>query len=112
MVRNPDGAPPAFQTANDIADPLATLLEFAENEIEVYPNPASDQLHVTLPAHEKETTLFIQNQFGRTVWSEKFDSQRRTASISLDGQNFQSGIYYMICLSNGNVKTERFVIEK
>jgi len=112
MVRNSGGAPPAYQAESNITDPLATFQVVAENEIEVYPNPASDQLHITLPEREQETTLFIQNQFGQTIWAEKFESQRSTATISLDGQNFQSGIYYLICLSNGEVTTRRFIVEK
>jgi len=112
IVRTGWEAPPAFQAESDNTDPLAAFQEFAENEFEVYPNPANDQLHITLPENDGETTLLIQNQFGHTVWSEKIESQRRTATISLDGQSFQSGIYYLICLSNGEVKTERFVIDK
>lgn len=105
-------APPAFQTSNDITDPLATIKTVPENEIEVYPNPASDELNVTLPEFENVTTLFIQNQFGRTVWTERIESQRRNVIINLDEHSFQSGIYYLICLSNGEVKTQRFVVEK
>ncbi|HUR29789.1 MAG TPA: T9SS type A sorting domain-containing protein [Saprospiraceae bacterium] len=107
MVRN-DGTPPI---AFSIPVNESTLVP-EEMELEIFPNPASDQLHVTLPMREKETTLFIQNQFGRTVWSEKIDSQIRTATINVDRQRFQSGIYYLISLSNGEVKTKRFVIDK
>jgi hypothetical protein len=112
MVRNGDDPLPAIQIGSEITEPLATFREVAESEIEVYPNPASDQLHITIPERVKETTLFIQNQFGRTVWSEKVDSHRSTATINLDGQYFQSGIYYLICFYDGEVKTERFVIDK
>ena len=111
LVRNGE-APPAFQQPVQIIDPVESSHPFAADGLQVYPNPAKDQLHITLPEHEKVTTLFIQNQFGRTLWSEKFDSHRRTTTINLDGQSFQSGFYFLICLSNGNVLTSRFVIEK
>ncbi len=107
MVRNEGTPPPAFSIPDNESTSVIEGME-----LEIFPNPASDELHIDFPESEKETTLFIQNQFGRTVWSEKFEPLRRSATISFDGQNFQSGIYYLICLSNGEVKTERFIVDK
>jgi hypothetical protein len=111
IVRTGD-APPAFQSVSDLPDPVAAFHKMAEYNLEIYPNPATDQLHINLPENDTEITLFIQNQFGQTVWSEKFESQRRNAIISLDGQGFQSGMYYLICPSNGEVETKQFVVDK
>jgi hypothetical protein len=113
IVRNSSEAPPpAFQAQRDIPDPIATFQEVAVDEIEVYPNPANDELHITFPERDKETTLFIQNQFGRTVWSQQIESQRRGATINLNGREFQNGIYFIICLSDDKVDTKQFIIEK
>jgi len=112
LVRNGSEGPPPFQAGNVITDPLASFQEVAGNEIEIYPNPASDQLHVTIPQHEKETTLFIQNQYGQSVWAEKFGPDTRSATISLSGQHIQSGIYSLILLSNNEVHAKRLIIER
>lgn len=107
MVRNTGTPPPAFSTPfNESTSVIQGM------ELEIFPNPASDVINVKFPDLIKPGVLIIQDQFGRTVWTEKFESQRRTATINLDGQSFQSGIYYLICLSNGEVKTIRFVIDK
>lgn len=112
LVRNDSEDLPAFQQPEDINNPLASFHALDKGELALYPNPANDQLHVTLPGHEKESTLFIQNQYGHTMWSGKVESQRRTATINLEGQHFSNGIYFLICVSNGDVVTERFIIEK
>jgi len=112
LVRNGSEGPPAFQAEEDITDPLAAFHEVAGDEFEIYPNPAKDQLYINLPENDKTITLFIQNQYGRTVWSEIVESQQRTVSINLISHNFQSGIYYLICLSNGEVVTRQLIISK
>ncbi|HUR31690.1 MAG TPA: T9SS type A sorting domain-containing protein, partial [Saprospiraceae bacterium] len=107
LVANSSEAPVQF------ASPVARhTLSDTSPDVELFPNPAQDQLNINLPVSEKEITLFIQNQFGRTVWSEKFESFRRTASITLDEYKFPTGIYYLIWISNGEVRTQRFIIEK
>jgi hypothetical protein len=107
MVRYSGTPPPAFSIPVNESTPVIEGME-----LEIFPNPASDMINVNFPDLSEPRVLVIQDQFGRTLWSEKFESQRRTATISLDGRNFQSGMYYLICLSNGEVKTTQFVIEK
>jgi hypothetical protein len=100
--------PPAYNVAGTPFKPDASNF----NAFEIYPNPAKDVLQVTLPPSEKDMTFVIQNQFGKTIWSDKVDSLRSSMNIHLDGNQFQNGIYYLVCLINGEIQTKRFVIAK
>lgn len=91
-----------------IADSLEAarivLVEEMKKEIKIYPNPASDVLHI-------ESTLPLQfitliNEEGKIVREESMQSSVK--EISLDG--FANGIYYLNYIMNGKVETKKIVV--
>ncbi len=64
-----------------------------ENQLDVYPNPTSQELHIKL--HQKESKPFdirLYDVLGRMVYEQKSCSQKKV-TISLEGLNLSPGIY-------------------
>jgi hypothetical protein len=73
-------------------------------EVNVYPNPASDQLTISAP--QMNGTLIISNALGRTVYSDQFSGQT-TIPVS----DLAPGIYLARISDEKQVVTREFVVQ-
>ena len=78
-------------------------VEFQENKLALYPNPASSILNIATKAIIDSISVSDIN--GRFVATNLFDSNK------IDVQNLQSGIYFIRIESNSESKTLKFVKE-
>lgn len=82
------------------------LQELLVNDLELYPNPATDLLHFKIPEKAQTSRIIISDMKGNTLYAAKLDS------ISMNAINVDflaNGMYQFTVLSeNGNV-TKRFV---
>lgn len=76
-------------------------LETLENNILVYPNPATDLVTVTFGQKTASATVQVIDQTGKKVFSGNYSN---TASVSIDFSGFSAGIYQL------NVQTDTFTI--
>lgn len=75
----------------------------------VYPNPASDQIHVSLSATVgKEATISLVNALGQTVYTR----QTREQQVTISTRNLPEGLYTLIYTVGGSRKVEKVVIAK
>ncbi|MBI5915910.1 MAG: thrombospondin type 3 repeat-containing protein [Bacteroidetes bacterium] len=81
-------------------------------ELELFPNPAGNEVNIHLHGMESAVMLTIQDQLGRVVWTERLEEGQVAAQVSLDDNRFGSGIYFVSAISNGENITRRFVIAK
>jgi hypothetical protein len=109
MIKEAASPPPAFSGVETDNNPMESDLS---QVLYVYPNPTQETLHITTPKSEKKISLIIHNQFGKTIWSDQVDGDGSVTTIDLNANQFQNGIYYLVCLCNGEIRTERFVVEK
>ena len=65
-----------------------------DNQLDVWPNPTSDLLHIQMNGMDIES-LSIQNALGQVVYEER--QQRR--SISIPTQAWTNGVYYIRCVT-------------
>ena len=82
-----------------------------ENSINVYPNPASYYLHITLSnSKEKESVVVIKDVLGRECYSQKVipASDNETIRINLSAA-FSRGIYF-VAVSNEQKTVEQKII--
>lgn len=84
-------------------------MEAAQVKAAVYPNPASDELHVDLPFDytELNTTLTLVNMHGQTV--RKLNAPSTSNSIDIRGLG--AGIYLLDVNANGNHKTFKVIVK-
>lgn len=84
-----------------------STIGFDKNNVQlsVYPNPASDNLHIT--SSENTTDITVYNMLGQKVKQVKVNSNESTIDVS----NLTSGTYFILAnTANGSV-TEKIIIK-
>lgn len=84
-------------------------MEAAQVKAAIYPNPASEELHVDLPFSytELSTTLTLLNMNGQVVKQ----VNNPAASNVMDIRNLPAGIYLLDINANGNHKAHKVIIK-
>jgi hypothetical protein len=98
---------------NGICSNYATCVEFtyiginevAENRISAYPNPANDQITITLSSSLLGKQIQITNSTGQIVESVKFNTNTKTINIS----ELASGIYHIHAIGDQENFTAMFI---
>jgi hypothetical protein len=93
------------------------MINNAGNEISVYPNPASNFVHISfnnyssLPAGQAydKTFFTIRNIFGEELLSKEFQNNESVIDVS----NLQNGFYFVgIKTSNNQIVNTKLIIQK
>jgi hypothetical protein len=93
------------EVAEDCSTVVLDTQETGLERFAVYPNPASDKIHIHGVTSEIETTL-IYSVTGNLVYSEVSNSE------TIDISNLNSGIYFLeIITSEGNKQVQKFIKE-
>ncbi|MFN5415876.1 MAG: T9SS type A sorting domain-containing protein [Flavobacteriia bacterium] len=72
----------------------------------LYPNPADNQIQITLPSNVAEGTVKIADVLGKIVYEEKVLSSKK-----VNTEEFKNGVYILSFNSNGTTYTKRFVVK-
>ncbi len=97
---------------------LGTTTGIQENEmpdnINVYPNPLNDNATVEFNlAKTSDVSILMYNLLGESVLSNKLGEMNAGMhSLKLDGQNFNSGIYFITLNAGNNKITKKVIINK
>lgn len=78
----------------------------SKNEINVYPNPATSLLNISLP--ELNKSLSISNIVGKQVYF----TQERKRDFKIDVSGLPNGIYFIQMQSEKNIQSNKFIINK
>ncbi|MFT6844574.1 MAG: hypothetical protein ACJAUV_000755 [Flavobacteriales bacterium] len=70
-------------------------------QLDVYPNPASDNISLNIPQNHDNFTINITNVFGQVVFSEQY---YQTKEFNINIQDFDNGYYYIQVSSNGSTQ--------
>ena len=68
------------------------LGEILDQDLKIFPNPVSNQLHIEFIKEEQSATIRVFDIQGHTVLRKAFQN---TKSISLNTSNLSSGVYYL-----------------
>ena len=80
-----------------------------DTSLDVYPNPASQRLYISLDDMEMPITISLENATGQTILKQVF--QQNTNVGHLDVENLPSGIYLLQSYdSNGNHNSSQKII--
>lgn len=95
--------------SNDKLFPTSVnTLSVFESGIEVYPNPAKDNINVDLTSLTKEeTTIEIRNVLGQTVYTTQSLNQHLVINVSA----FQAGVYMLSIKQGKNEAVKKIVIQ-
>jgi hypothetical protein len=84
--------------------PTTTLISTIASKLEVYPNPASNQLFIQ--SDEQHLNIQISDISGRVLLTKRFDNQ-----ATLDISSLKQGLYFLKATGSKNYKTFEFVVK-
>lgn len=77
--------------------------------VQVYPNPATDVIHVSLPAAMAGATVSITNSEGKAVYVKRSPGLTASSSLNIPLTSFSSGVYMVTVSANNTVLTYKIV---
>ena len=81
-----------------------------QDDLMVFPNPAKDQLHLTMSDWGKPVQIKIYNAFGNLV--KTVPKQTIGDGLSIDLTGFENGMYFLsVFQNNSKVVSKRFLVE-
>lgn len=85
---------------------VLSTANFNQKKLRIYPNPASEKLHLKFEKSYKEVSVLISNLSGKSVLS---TSLNNTAEIALDISTLSKGLYILTILSDGGYYVEKII---
>jgi type IX secretion system substrate protein/dockerin type I repeat protein len=86
--------------------PVEAVEQLEKNKLVVFPNPATDQLHLFFPGTETEE-IAIFNTAGQLLY---FDGEKKGDAYTIDLPPLPQGLYFLRLRLNGYYVTEKFVV--
>ncbi len=85
----------------------AFTTEMIQEKFEIYPNPAQNVIQIRhFNQFDKNTTIIITNSRGQTM-----DIIQEMVSNTLSIDHLSNGLYFLSVINDGQVETQRFVVE-
>ncbi len=79
------------------------------NNITIYPNPASDYVNLICESSKKDNIIYISDLNGKIVLKEK--TTNCFSAINVNVSNFKKGIYIVSLVSDNFIKKEKLIIK-
>ena len=82
-------------------------------DVSLYPNPANDQLTVSLTSDANQTShISIIDMLGHTVLSTESELSEGDNKVEIDLSTLQNGVYFVEVICNGEKSIQKLVIQK
>lgn len=78
----------------------------------VYPNPASNNVNVVLSGVEGQTVITVHDMSGKAVTSMRVDLDGNNQIVNLPVDNFSQGIYFIKAVNGSAVMTKKLIIAR
>ncbi|MBK9271587.1 MAG: T9SS type A sorting domain-containing protein [Saprospiraceae bacterium] len=108
---NPDfGA--GFQYDFKVESEVSTKEEWAPRLVSIYPNPASDQVEITvIGSGEGSIRIELLETNGKVIKSNTFEDRDEGKSIQMGVSQLTKGLYYLRIYQNGSFVVRKLVVE-
>ena len=104
-------APDNYVNATVTTTPEESV-ESEEINMNVYPNPASNNVNVVMTGVKGQTVISVHDMSGKVVTSMKVDLDDNNQIISLPVDNFSQGIYFIKAVNGSAVMTKKLIIAR
>lgn len=71
----------------------------------VFPNPASNQIHISLPILDSPSLIIVNDMSGKLL----FETNTNNPNLMIDVSNFESGVYLVTYLNEKVTGTKKFI---
>lgn len=86
------------------------LVEMESRQLQLFPNPASDELTIMLPEGIDDFLVSVFDSFGREVFKQKYSSTT-SEKIGISVSDLQTGQYVVRVLSDAHVYSQTFIVK-
>ncbi|MCD9853154.1 T9SS type A sorting domain-containing protein [Epilithonimonas sp. JDS] len=94
---------------NMAADLTLNTGEVIKNSINIYPNPTSDKINISINhQYSKEFTISISDMAGKSVYNQSFKNRNE---LSIDAKGFTKGIYILNLKNQKQNYTQKIIIQ-
>ncbi len=83
----------------------------SKSAINVYPNPASDMVNISLNGLNGMTQISIYNMNGQMVYNENFSTNADVSIKTINLNHLVKGVYFVNVIDNQEVKTTKLVLK-
>ena len=104
-------APDNYVNATVTTTPEESV-ESEEINMNVYPNPASNNVNVVMTGVKGQTVISVHDMSGKVVTSMNVDLDDNNQIISLPVDNFSQGIYFIKAVNGSAVMTKKLIIAR
>jgi hypothetical protein len=84
-----------------------TVIE--KKELNMYPNPATNQIKIEFEPTREECLIAIKNVLGETVYSETVKNAMGKQAKSIDVSGFSNGVYFLQVQGGQNLFSKKFI---
>ncbi len=81
-------------------------------EISIYPNPASDQVQISIHTPIKSYQVCLYDSKGQLIWKESSPIVATNGNYTVNLSDFSNGVYYLMIRSEEYVLSEKIVLNK
>lgn len=81
-------------------------------ELELFPNPAGEEVNIFFERGDAPAVLTIYDQFGKAIWTETLEAGQMEITLHLDNRRLSNGVYLVCAESEGERRTQRLVIAR
>ena len=97
----------SLKSGDEFAEAEIINPESEDSEVQVYPNPADEQVTIIVPYNEKPSTISFINLDGKTLKTLTISG----SETSINVQDLKPGVYILRIESTENVVIKRLVIQ-
>ncbi len=90
---------------NNLNCSFVSVVEFVQDEIKVYPNPADDEINFQLSKNVGENEVTLIDISGKTIFNSRFTGTRLTINTS----DLESGLYFYLIHTRAGFLRGKFV---
>ena len=95
-----------MQEAVAYVDPCVNIEENNVTEFTISPNPNNGSFEIYMPNITYKTAIEILDLNGKTIYKNTINNKNQKVNI----ENISRGVYIITANQNGNVKTEKLII--
>lgn len=86
--------------------------ETESTELEIFPNPASDEVNIFFHYLGANAALNVTDQLGKTVWATPLAENQAQVSLDISDSRFASGVYFVTLKTDHQTVAQRLVVTK
>ena len=91
---------------------LVTGVTNADIQLELFPNPATDELNIRVSGLEADATLVVYDKLGRTIWTAQLEAGQPVLKLPLAENRYANGLYVVRLVADKQIVARRLIVNR